>query len=139
MLALIQSLQKEIHGNNQKEIVLYSENILAETISEAVKENLFFTLPLENILRIISKVDFTNIEASIEIIKTIINKTINAHSNEKETIFLLQSMETKHVDLTLKECIEILSKNYQRSQSKMGRLYQCRPYSLDTRTDTTGH
>ena len=42
-------------------------------------------------------------------IKTIITKTIENHSKEKETLLLLHSLKTNDIELTLEESVDILS------------------------------
>ena len=50
-----------------------------------------------------------NCNDPISLIKTIITKTIENHSKEKETLYLLSSIKTNDIELTLETCVDILS------------------------------
>ena len=93
---VVDKLNEEIKGNNREDLISKFEETLSENIEELSKnEQLFnfFNLPLSNIFSVISKADFNVIEDSdevIEIIRNIINKIVTAHSEEKETLLILQ-------------------------------------------------
>ena len=105
----IDKLQQEIKGENRKEIIDSFEESIAEDIEKATKEKQFFSLPLNNILNIVSKTNLSEQEDPISLIKTIITKTIENHSEEKETLLLLSSIKTNDIELTLESCVDILS------------------------------
>ena len=84
------------------------ENVLINNITEASKEESFYSLSIENISSILSQIDFNEIEDSLELIKTILGRTYKIHGNE--TIILLNSFKTKNFpNFTLTNYIEILS------------------------------
>ena len=96
--SIIEKLENEIKGENREEIInQYEQDILREDIEEISNNEKFFSLPLQNIFSIISKIDFNAIKEkevngelnmfTIEIIQNIIKNLMNAHSEEKETVF----------------------------------------------------
>ena len=105
----IDKLKQEINGENRKEIIDSFEESIAEDMTKATKEKQFFSLPLNNILNIVSKTNLSEQEDPISLIKTIITKTIENHSKEKETLLLLHSLNTNDIELTLEQCVDILS------------------------------
>ena len=56
----ILNLKNEINGENRKEIIDSIEETIAEDITKATKEKQFFSLPLKNILNIVSKQIYQN-------------------------------------------------------------------------------
>ena len=60
----IVNLINEIKGENRKEIIDSFEETIAEDITKATKEKQFFSLPLNNILNIVSKTNLS--ESSIK-------------------------------------------------------------------------
>ena len=105
----ISRLKNEVNGKNRSDLVRSYEEIIVDNLNDSTKEISFFSLPLNNILRIISKTELTEQEEPISFMKTIITETIKAHSKEKETVLLLPSLNTKDIDLNLESCIDILS------------------------------
>ena len=100
---IVKNLEEEIKGNNRKERIEILEEILIKNIEELSKNENFFNLPLNNIFSIISKIDFHNIEENdkiIEIIQNIIKNIINKHFEEKETILILQNLNTKTISFS---------------------------------------
>ena len=89
----IVDLKQEINGENRKEIINSFGETIAEDITKATKEKEFFSLPLNNILNIVSKTNLSEQEDPISLIKTIITKTMKNHSEETETVLLLSSRQ----------------------------------------------
>ena len=58
----IVNLKQEIKGKNRKEIIDSFEETIAEDITKATKEKQFFSLPLNNILNIVSKTNLSEQE-----------------------------------------------------------------------------
>ena len=118
---ILSKLEEEIKENNQEDLIRIYESKLTKNIKElSINEN-FFNLPLKNIFSIISKVDFGEIENNnenelvkendqiIEIIRNIIKNTIQKHSNEKETILILQNINTTAISsLTYEDILSFL-------------------------------
>ena len=97
---------------DEQTFVVYLEEAITENITKATKEKQFFSLPLNNILNIVSKTNLSEQEDQedpISLIKTIITQTIENHSEEKETLLLLSSIKTNDIELTLEQCVDILS------------------------------
>ena len=105
----IDKLIKEINGENRKELIDSLEGAITEDLTKVIKEKQFFSLPLNNILNIVSKIYLSEQEDPISLIKTIITKTIENHSEEKETLLLLSSIKTNDIEITLEQCVDILS------------------------------
>ena len=105
IINLLPNLDKETQISQIKDF----ETTLCNNFAEACKLNNFFNLPINSILSIVSKVDFTKIEDYIGSIISLITETIKAHPIEQETLFLLYSLDFKPLTLTLDDCIKILS------------------------------
>ena len=109
---IVQKLKDEIEEENRKEIVGSYEQQLSKKIDELSKNENFFNLPLKNIFSVISKVDFNLIEENdkiMEILQNIIKNTISKHFEEKETILILQTLNTKTISFcSYDEIISIL-------------------------------
>ena len=104
----LNKLFEAIHKKENKDITLLEEEV-SEEIEDSVKFDSFFKLPLENIFSIVSKIEFLDIDNYSKLLKTIINGTIKAHENEKETLFLLYHIKAiGKKQLKLGNCIEIL-------------------------------
>ena len=110
----IPSIVKKIsNGEQRKEEIDKLEKELIHNIDEASKYECFFKLPLNNILSIISKVDFTMFDEKNEaltLLNTIVIKTIQAHFEEKETVLILQSIDLTDMLFTYDEIFSILEK-----------------------------
>ena len=105
----VTKLINELNGKNRKEIIESFEEYIAEDITKAIKEKTFFDLPLNHILNIVSITNLSEQEDTIPLIKTLITKTIENHSKENETLLLLHSLNTHDIEITLDECVDILS------------------------------
>ena len=100
---ILNNYLEEIKGDNRKVIINVYEEELSKAIEELSKNEDFFKLPLNNIFSILSKVDFNLQEESdkiIEIIQNIIKNIIKVHSDEKETILILQNLNTKTISFS---------------------------------------
>ena len=87
----------ELKGRNDINVINEYESKLSKNVEELSKNEKFFNLPLNHIFSIISKVDFNIIEESdktIGIIQNIIKNIIKMHYKEKETILILQNINT---------------------------------------------
>ena len=108
---ILAKYSEEIKGNKRTEKIEKYENLLSERIEKLSQNEDFFNLPLLNILSIISKVDFEKIEEKdkiVEIIKTIITGIISKHFEEKETILILQKLNTQTISFTYEEILSFL-------------------------------
>ena len=105
----VKQLVSELTGPGRPKHIALLEESIAEDIEKATKEKQFFSLPLNNILNIVKKTNLSEQEDPISLIKTIITKTIENHSEEKETLLLLDSLKTNDIELTLEQCVDILS------------------------------
>ena len=109
---IVEKLEEEINGENKEEIIEESETKLSQKIEELSNNENFFHLPLKNIFSVISKFDFQEFsenEKIIETIRTIVKNIINNHYEEKETILILQYLNTKTISFSrYEEIISIL-------------------------------
>ena len=94
---IIHKLEEEINSNNRKDVVDELETRLSEHANELSTNDSFFKLSLKCIISIFAKIEFE--KNSLEILKNMITKTIEAHSEEKETILLL-----RNVNINLQTC-----------------------------------
>ena len=105
---VVQKLKKEIDGSNQVDVIEDLQNILVRNVEELSKNNEFFTLPLKIIFSVISKVDFSTIDENDDIkiiIKDIIQKTVNKHFEEKETLMILQNIDITNLSLSYESSV----------------------------------
>ena len=89
-IQIVEKLKKEINKRNRKDAIDNLEEMLSENVEELSKNEKFFYIPLKNIFSVISKVNIKSIDESgngFEILQNIIKNTINAHYEEKETLF----------------------------------------------------
>ena len=102
---LVNKLDEEIKGEKRQKEIEVLEEQLTENIEELSKNENFFKLPLKNIFSVISKMDFNEIEEddkTIEIIRNIIKNIIKKHFEEKETILILQNLNTETISFSKK-------------------------------------
>ena len=86
-------------GNEAK--VESIEKFIAESIDEAVEEELFFTLPTNEIIKIIQKSDVSNVETYSSIISRM------CKAKGEETALVLNAVKAEEADF--KECVKIVS------------------------------
>ena len=103
MLPVIKQIVNEINDKNRPDVIESFTDILVQRFTQTAKEKTFFSLQLELIFDVISKVDFSSSECDASLLKTIVNNTITAHPNEKETLFLLHFLKTNFIPLKLKD------------------------------------
>ena len=106
--SILKKLHNEINGSNKPDSISSYEEIVAENISEFSKIDSFFTLPLQNIFSILSKIDFSEIESNIKIIQNITKSTIAYHMHEKEVLFLLEIIKIEDCSFNMENCIQII-------------------------------
>ena len=104
----IEKLKIELETNKRKDVIESYEEIIAEYLQHSPLIDDLFSLPLNNILNIVSKTTFPEEKATSQI-KSLISKTLSAYPEETGTILLLSSLHTKNLDLNLDSCIDILS------------------------------
>ena len=103
---IVLELEKEIKGGHSKEKIESYETKLSKEVEKLSKIENFFNLPLNNIFSVISKVDFDEFddnEKILNIIQSFIKNTIKKHSGEKETILILQNLNTKTIQFSSHE------------------------------------
>ena len=105
---IVKKLEKEIKGKNRKDAIEILEEQLIKNVEKLSKNENFFNLPLNNILSVISKVDFNEIDEITEILHNIIKNIIKAHSKEKETILILQNLNITTISFSHEEIFSIL-------------------------------
>ena len=110
--SIITKLIKAIDMKRKPEKINEYRRILVESITEASKEELFYSLPLSEISNIINQVDFSNeeeVEEPFLLLQTLIEKTKEFH--EKESVLLLNDIKFDNFpEPTLDELIPIVSK-----------------------------
>ena len=62
----VNAINKELAEHNNNEIIQKNEEILLQNVEEFSKTDSFFSLPIKNILSIVSKIDFSLVEDNIE-------------------------------------------------------------------------
>ena len=124
MLPVIKKISNEMNQKNRPDVIDSFKDILVDSFSQTAQEKTFYSLPLEIILDVISKVDFSSFECDASLLKTIVKNTVSSYPNIKETLFLLHFIKANCIPLTLNECVSILSlfKNSELCM-KLGELY----------------
>ena len=108
---IIIKLRDELHGENRKDKIQDYENVLCDYGEELSKNTNFFQLPLTNINSVFSKIDFNIIDesnAKVGLLQNFIKNTIESHLDEKETLFLLYSIDPSSLSLSFEEILSIL-------------------------------
>ena len=85
MLAFIKKISNEINDKNRPDVIETFKDVLVESFELTAQEKTFYSLPLEIIFDVISKVDFSSFECDASLLKAIVKNTVTAHPNEKET------------------------------------------------------
>ena len=95
---------------NHESRIRLGEKKLSENIEATIKSQEFYKLPLKNILSVVSQANFKSLKDSVSLIHTMVKNIISSHSNEKETLFLLESLnETNIPYMELNDIIELLN------------------------------
>ena len=96
-------------GKNRPDQVSMIENLVVENISELSKDDSLYQIPVQNILSLVRKSDFAQYEDGADIISRIVVGTIKAHTDNPDTILLLNELKEERLpQLTLQECVDIL-------------------------------
>ena len=106
--SIVDRIWEEINGKNRKDEIVILEEMLIQNIDELSENYDFFHLPLTNIFSIISKIDFSSISEKNSFFKIFVKNTIRAHFEEKETLFLLSSIDTTNSSHPFDEILLIL-------------------------------
>ena len=101
-LSLVSKLKKIIEEGVNKERIRRFEDVIIESIDEFVKEDVFYELPTNEILKIIKKSEIENAELLYEIISRMC-----AIKGEDSTLLL---NIIKREEAPLEECLKFLSK-----------------------------
>ena len=101
-LNLISQLKTLVEEGGSKERIETLEYLAVDSIESFVKEESFFELPTNEVLRIIAKSEIRDIELLNEVISRMLKK------KGEESTLLLNVIKIE--EATLEECIEILSK-----------------------------
>ena len=113
--------KKEINKENLSDVFASIEEILTSEVTKVVDGKTFFSLPLNNILSVVSKIDLLEQEDPISFIQTIIKEdpisfiqtiikqTLTYHPKERETLLLLHSLKVDDIEPSLEQCVNILS------------------------------
>ena len=111
METVLHQLLQEVNTKNRHDVVDTYYRILCTSPKEIPKIDSFYRLPLKNILEIVSKFDFYEMDQKevLNIVLDIIKNTIDNHSNEEETLFLLNRIPIDIIEPSYDDCIQILS------------------------------
>ena len=109
--SIIKRLNKSINEKKSSDSIKGYTDILIETITDAAKEPLFYSLPFEHISNIIKRIEFNNenqISEPLLLLQTLIEKTSEFH--EKESVLLLNDIKIDQLPkLTIDDIIIILT------------------------------
>ena len=104
----VESIKKELAEQNNDEIIQKNEELLSQNVEEISNSDSFFSLPIKNILSIISKIDFSLVENNVKCITDIIRSFIKNRSNEeKEAIQLLNVINVDSINMQMQDIVSI--------------------------------
>ena len=109
---ILKKYVKELNENKESKKINEYEDLLSDEIENLVNIQDFYQLKLENIISIVEKVEFEEIEENkgidgcISLIQKIIQETQKIH--QKETILLLNSIHISRCSFNVDSCISIL-------------------------------
>ena len=122
--SIIKKLNNAIIEQENQELINSFREELIKNITEVYKDPLFYSLPIDQITKIINQVDFSNEEEVKEpflILRTVISKTCEYH--EKESIQLLNDIKVdKLPPLRIDDIINLVS-NFSKSEL-LRKLYE---------------
>ena len=107
-MTVINNLINSITNHSPKETIQIYENSIAENFEKFYKDNNFYELPLDTIIDIVKKVDFSSIEDNLPVIQNLINKSIEKFHDK--ACLLLAAIDFSYIQLTLNEAINILGR-----------------------------
>ena len=118
MKKVLSKLAKAISNRESNEEIKIYEGIVVESIEEAAKESDFYTLPIDEISKLVEKSDIE----SYELLSEIVLKT--SEIKEKESPLLLNVINRVE-ELSLDECVKII-KNFIKCPLcvKIGELFE---------------
>ena len=79
MLTIIKKISNEINEKNRPDVIETFKDVLVENFELTAQEKTFYSLPLEIILDVISKVDFSSFECDVSLLKTIVGDIVTAN------------------------------------------------------------
>ena len=109
MLTIIKKISNEINEKNRPDVIETFKEVLVDGFELTAQEKTFYSLPLELIFDVISKVDFSSFECDASLLKTIVKNTVSSYPNIKETLYLLHFIKANCIPLTLNDCVGVLS------------------------------
>ena len=105
---VIKKLINAIKENKSEDNINMCVDIIAENIADAVKQTLFYSLPIETISSIVRKSNFSEENDPVSLVKTITERTNKSHG--KEAILLLNDFSTEKLPpLNIDDIISIVS------------------------------
>ena len=122
--SIIKKLHDAIFAQESQDVINGCREVLIENITEAYKEPLFYSLPIDQITSIIKEVDFSNedeVKEPFLILRTVISKTSEYHG--KESIQLLNDIKVdKLPSLQIDDIMSLIS-NFSTSEL-LRKLYE---------------
>ena len=108
---ILSNFVRELNNKKRDEKIEAYETTLSIHIEELVENNNFYKLPVDRIIKIINKSDFSDIEDEElkTLLENIIKNSIEAHHNESETLLFLQIISQKTQSLSHEEILSFLS------------------------------
>ena len=97
---------KDSISRDDKDLINILEKKLAENYEKVYHKIQFYELPYENLLQIISNVDFNSFDDLFHVLETTIEHFIRFH--EDQSYLLLKSLKLENCEFTLDEYINIL-------------------------------
>ena len=107
---IVEMLIQEINEINRKEVINTLEEKLIANVKELSKNEKFFQFPFDTIFSVVSRINFNSIDESddeFEILHNIIKNTIREHSEEKETLLILQNINIAQFSLSHEKILSI--------------------------------
>ena len=124
--SLIAQLQESISNKKSDSNKEEEENLelkISKLIDQCYFSKNFYKLPLETVLSILSRIDFSDVDGNIQVFKEIISNSVESYN--KQSILLLTTLRCAECPYTVDECIDIL-KQFNNSELcyKLCNLYE---------------
>ena len=106
---IVKELQKELNGQKRESVIEVLEETILEGIDLYSQSKAFYTLPIDNIFSIFSKIEMSEVAEPIPLIAQIIQQTKQQYPTETNKLLqFLSLIKCTNETITIPEIIRIL-------------------------------
>ena len=109
VMVSIDTIMNENSGSKNEEVINDCLFSLAKNIELTVEYESFYTLPLDQIFTILSKVDISSLADPIQTIKSFIQGSLTIHSKDERMLNILKHLPVNDHIFDINSCLSILS------------------------------